>query len=100
MPEIPEAVVIVTEALEGTAVERWARLIGDAAALRPATLIVDLRSCPLVDAAAIGVLLAVHRRMVAAGGRLVLRDPVGRVRRTLRLARLDQVFEVVAGVPA
>jgi anti-anti-sigma factor len=100
MPEIPETVVIVTEALEADAVERWARLIADAVALHPGALIIDLRSCPLVDAAAIAVLLWAHRSTVADGGRLVLRAPRDRVRRSLRLARLDQVFEIDAGVPA
>lgn len=98
MPEIPETVVIVTEALEGDAVERWGRLIADAVALRPHLLVIDLRRCPLVDAAAITVLLWAHRAMVHAGGRLTLRAPDGRVRRTLRLARLEQVFEVETGV--
>jgi anti-anti-sigma factor len=100
MPEIPETVVIVTEALTGDSVERWGRLIADAVALHPRLLIIDLRACPLVDAAAIAVLLWAHRTAVADGGRLVLRTPRDRVRRTLRLARLDQVFEVDTGVPA
>jgi anti-anti-sigma factor len=100
MPEIPEAVVIVTEALEGDAVERWARLIAGAVALRPHLLVIDLRACPLLDAAAITVLLGAHRGVVHAGGRLTLRAPGGRVRRTLRLARLEQVFEIETGVPA
>jgi anti-anti-sigma factor len=101
MPEIPETVVIVTEALEGAAADRWARLIADTVAVRPATLIIDLRACPLLDAGAIATLLWAHRTMLAGNGRLVLRAPRDRVRRTLRLARLDQVFEVdAAGVPA
>jgi anti-anti-sigma factor len=100
MPEIPETVVIVSEALEGDAVERWGRLIADAVDLRPASLIVDLRACPLRDAAALAVLLGAHRATLAGGGRFTLRAPRDRVRRTLRLARLDQVFEVDAGVPA
>jgi anti-anti-sigma factor len=95
MPEISEAVVVVTEALEGAAVERYGRLIADAVALRPACLIVDLRACPVVDAAAIAVLLGAHRTTLADGGRLTLLAPRDRVRRTLRLARLDQVFELV-----
>jgi anti-anti-sigma factor len=100
IPEIPETVVIVTEALDGDAVERWGRLIADAVALRPALLIIDLRSCPTVDAAALAVLLWAHRSMVAGGGRLTLRAPRDRVRHTLRLARLSQVFDIDAGVPA
>jgi anti-anti-sigma factor len=100
MPEIPETVVVVTEALEGPAVERWGRLIADAVDLGPRLLVVDLRACPHLDAAAITVLLWAHRAMMHAGGRLTLRAPVGRVRRTLRLARLEQVFAVETGVPA
>jgi anti-anti-sigma factor len=100
MPEIPETVVVVTEALEGPAVERWGRLIADAVDLRPHLLVVDLRACPLVDAAAITLLLGAHRAMVHAGGRLTLRAPAGRVRRTLRLARLEQVFAVESGILA
>jgi anti-anti-sigma factor len=95
MPEI-----IVTEALEGAAVARWGEVIADAITRAPDVLIVDLRACPLVDAAAIALLLATHRAMVAAGGRLTLRAPNERVRRTLGLARLDQVFELDSGVPA
>jgi anti-anti-sigma factor len=100
MPEIPETVVLVTEALEGPSVERWGSLIADAVGLGPNLLVIDLRACPLLDATAITVLLWAHRAMIAEGGRLTLRGPVGRVRRTLRLARLDQVFEVETGVPA
>ncbi|HEY0531049.1 MAG TPA: STAS domain-containing protein [Actinoplanes sp.] len=100
MPEIPETVVIVTEALEGAAVQRWGRLIAGAVDLRPASLIIDLRACPLVDAAALAVLLWAHREVVADGGRLTLRSPRDKVRRILRLARLEHVFEIDAGVPA
>ncbi|MEU4242648.1 STAS domain-containing protein [Actinoplanes sp. NPDC026619] len=92
--EIPEAVVVVTEALDGTAVPRWERLISEAMALRPRRLVVDLRHSPQADAAGIGVLLRAHRAMISAGGQLVLRAPADRVRRVLRLARLDGVFEI------
>jgi anti-anti-sigma factor len=92
--EIPEAAVVVTEPFDIVNVERWAGLIGDAVALRPGRLIIDLRDCSLVDAVAIQVLLRAHRAMISNGGRLVLRAPSERVRRILRLARLDQVFEI------
>lgn len=95
MPEtIPEAVVVVTEAFEGGVVDRWGRLIADAVALRPRRLCVDLGDCPLVDAAAIAVLLQAHRTMIHMGGGLTLRGPTSRVRRILTLARFDQVFEI------
>ncbi len=101
MPEkIPEAVVVVTEAFEGVTVDRWGRLITQAVELAPSRLIVDLRASPVMDAAAIGVLLRAHRAMTHAGGRLTLRGPASRVRRILRLARLDQVFDVEDTEPA
>jgi anti-anti-sigma factor len=89
-----EAVVVVTEAFEGAATERWGRLITAAAARRPDRLVVDLGGSPRIDAAAIGVLLRTHRAMVVADRRLTLRNPGGRVRWMLSLARLDQVFDV------
>ena len=94
MADIPEAVVVVNEAFEGATVERWARLIAGALAMRPRRLVVDLRRSSRVDAAAIAVLLQVHRAMMRDGGRLVLRGPAERVMRILRLSRLDQVFAI------
>ena len=93
--QIPEAVVVVTEPFDGTAVNRWERIITEAVALRPHRLIVDLRDSPLIDAAAIAVLLGAHRQMISDGGRLLLCGPSARVRRILRLARLEQVFDIV-----
>lgn len=100
MPQIAETVVVVTEAFEYDAVDRWGDLIAEAVALEPGRLVVDLSASPLVDAAAIAVLLQAHRAMVHLGGRLVLRRPVERVLRILRLARLDQVFEIEPGEAA
>ncbi|MET8147870.1 STAS domain-containing protein [Actinoplanes sp. NPDC049668] len=96
---IPEAVVVVTEAFEGVNVDRWARLIAETAALTPRRLIVDLHASPVVDAAAIAILLHAHRALMHAGGRLTLRGPASRVQRILQLARLDQVFDVEDAEP-
>ena len=94
---VAETTVVVGEALEGPAVDRWRRLITDAAALRPHQLVIDLRNAPSIDAAAIVLLLQIHRQMVCADGRLILRAPTARVRTMLRLARVDQVLEVEDG---
>ncbi|GIF01251.1 STAS domain-containing protein [Paractinoplanes rishiriensis] len=91
------AVVVVTESFDGVAVYRWERVISDAVAQRPQRLTVDLRDSPLIDATAIGVLLCAHRQMISDGGRMELCGPSARVRRILRLARLDHVFEIVEG---
>ena len=89
-----EVVVVVTEALDGPAVGRYSALITEAVELRPDRLIVDLCRCPSMDAAAIVLLLQVHRRLVCADRQLTLRGPVPRVRRMLSLARVDHVLDV------
>jgi anti-anti-sigma factor len=75
-------------------VPRLHALLDEALALNPRELVVDLESCPLVDAAAIGLLLDVHRRARRAGGVLTLRAPSPRLRRNLELARVDAVLRV------
>ena len=86
--------MVVTEALDGVAVDRWRTRLGEAVAGRPARLIVDLRHSPRIDAAAIVLLLHLHRELIRADARLTLRAPVARVRRMLGLARVDHVLEV------
>jgi anti-anti-sigma factor len=88
-----ETTVVVTEALDGAAVDRWRPRLAEAAAEKPDRLIVDLRRSPRIDAAAIVVLLQLHRDLMRADGRLTLRAPAG-VRRMLGLARVDHVLEV------
>ena len=96
---IAETTVVVKEALEGPAVDRWRRLIADVAALRPRRLVVDLRQAAGMDPAALIFLLQVHRQMVSADGHLVLRSPVDRVRHLLRVTRADQVLDVEDSTP-
>jgi anti-anti-sigma factor len=88
--------VIITGALEGPALDGWRRLIGDAVAMRPSRLVLDLVETPSIDAAAIVLLLQVHRELVVADAQLVLRGPVPRVRRMLSLAHVDRVFDIEA----
>jgi anti-anti-sigma regulatory factor len=91
---VPETVVVVTEPFVGPAVDRWRGLIDDALALRPRRLVVDLCASTRIDAAAIVMLLQVHRQMVIADGRLVLYTAGGGVRQMLSLARVDHVLQV------
>ncbi|WP_432825054.1 STAS domain-containing protein [Dactylosporangium sp. CA-092794] len=90
----PTIEVIVTEELDAASVPRFSTLLHEAADLHPEHLVVDLAGCPFVDAAAIGMLLDVHRRVWSDGGRLTLRAPLPRVVRTLRLARVDHVLQL------
>lgn len=89
-----EVVVVVAGAFGGPAVGRYSALITEAVASRPDRLVVDLCQCPSIDAAAIVLLLQVHRRLVCADGQLTLRGPVPRVRRMLSLAQVDHVLDV------
>lgn len=88
--------VLVTDPLDTSAAPRVRALLDDAAALRPADLVIDLTACEYVDAAGIDVLLDVHRTVWTGGGRLTLRGLSPRVARTLRLARVDRVLQVTA----
>ncbi|MGC4864876.1 STAS domain-containing protein [Micromonospora sp. DT53] len=69
-------------------------------ALHPAQVVVDLSGCRHIDAAAIGLLLDVHRRLARADGVLTIRDPNPRIRRILHTARLHQVLPVVDTAPS
>ncbi|QOC91724.1 STAS domain-containing protein [Micromonospora craniellae] len=63
-------------------------------ALRPQQVVIDLAGCRHIDAAAIGLLLDVHRRMVRLDGVLAVRNPNPRITRILQTARLDQILPV------
>ncbi|MGC5028473.1 STAS domain-containing protein [Micromonospora sp. DT229] len=66
-------------------------------ALQPQQVIVDFSGCRHIDAAGIGLLLDVHRRLVRTGGVLSIRDPNPRITRILQTARLDQILSVHTG---
>jgi anti-anti-sigma factor len=90
----PLVEIVVDEDLTRQAAVRLNMLLTDALDLRPAQLVVDLAACTYADALAVDVLLTAHRRAWSMGGRLTLRSPSPRIRRLLRLARVDQVFHV------
>ncbi|MDO3702985.1 STAS domain-containing protein [Micromonospora sp. C28SCA-DRY-2] len=68
-------------------------------ALSPGHVVVNLAGCRHVDAAGIGLLLDVHRRLARRQAVLSLRDPNPRIRRILQTARLDQVLPVTGSGP-
>ena len=78
---VPVIEVIVAEELDAGAVPRLDARLAEALELRPAELVVDLRGCSRMDAAAIGLLVDVHRRARRAGGLLTLRGRRPRQRR-------------------
>ena len=63
--------------------------------LRPRHVVIDLAGCTLLDAAAIALLLDVHRELRHTEGQFDLRCPTPRVRRILELARTTHVLPVI-----
>jgi len=88
--------IVVDEDLTAEAAARLHSRLADALRMRPAQLVVDLSGCGYADALAIDVLLNAHRQAYQHGGRLTLRGLSPRVERLLHLARVHQVFHVVA----
>ncbi|GLY26150.1 STAS domain-containing protein [Micromonospora sp. NBRC 101691] len=88
--------ITVTEPLDLTGVRKLGPVVDAVVARRPTRLVIDMSACAHVDAAGIGLLLDTHRRMWRLGGALTLRSPSPRIRRLLQVARVDQVFHVVA----
>jgi anti-anti-sigma factor len=68
-------------------------------ALHPAQVVVDLSGCRHIDAAGIGLLLDVHRRLARTDGVLTVRNPNPRIQRILHTARLDQILPIVDTAP-
>ena len=98
-PPVPSAVpstvtLTVTGALDVTTLPRVRDQLEQAAAGRPAHLVVDLSACTFVDASALAVLLDVHRRLSRTGGVLTLRGSCPRVLRLLSLTGLRRVFDL------
>jgi anti-anti-sigma factor len=94
----PLVEIVVTEELDASSVPRVKALLDDALGLDPRELVLDLSGCPFLDATAVGMLLDVHRRVWTAGGRLTLRSPSPRVRRTLQIAHVNHVLRMVPEV--
>jgi anti-anti-sigma factor len=92
---VPVVEVIITEELDSRAAPRLEARLDEALDLHPERVIVDLAGCPALDAAAIGVLLEAHRKTRRFGCQLTLRGPSPRLRRNLRLARVDGVMDVI-----
>lgn len=67
--------------------------------LLPGEVVVDLSGCRHVDAAAIGLLLDVHRRLSRRQAALTLRDPNPRIRSILQTARVDTVLPITTSAP-
>ncbi|MFC8300090.1 STAS domain-containing protein [Micromonospora orduensis] len=68
-------------------------------ALRPGQVVLDLSACRHIDAAAVGLLLDLHRRLSRADAVLTLANPNPRIRRILQITHLDRVLSIVTDRP-
>jgi anti-sigma B factor antagonist len=63
----------------------------------PETLVVDLGAVAFLDSSAVHVLLAIHRRAVARGVRLVIAPAAPAVQRVFALCLVDDVLPFAGG---
>jgi len=87
-----DSLVVVTEPLAGPMLSGWLTMLGRVLDTGPARLIIDLSRTPSIDADGITALLRIHRRLVSAGGVLIVRSPNARIRRLFQLARVNGVL--------
>ncbi|MCW3818170.1 STAS domain-containing protein [Micromonospora sp. DR5-3] len=92
---VPLVEVEITEELDRARLSEVSHVLDRILSLRPGAVVIDLSGCRHVDAAGIGLLLDLHRRMTRRQGTLKLRDPNPRIRRILEMARLDQVLPIL-----
>jgi anti-anti-sigma factor len=60
-----------------------------------AEVMLDLSRVNLIDAAGLGALVDLHKRLQCASRRMELRDPTSFVYHVLRITRLDTVFHIL-----
>ncbi len=99
-PMMPLIEIVVSDPLDAVAIRRLGGLCRDVVALRPAELVVDFSACHVLNASVIDLLMSVHRRLWAVGGRLTLSGLSPRLYRNLELARVDRVLNTTTTRPA
>ncbi|KAB1903881.1 STAS domain-containing protein [Micromonospora tulbaghiae] len=97
---VPHVRVDITDELDLAGLPEVAHVLDRILALRPRELTVDLAGCRHVDAAAVALLLDVHRRLARQGGLLTLSNPHPRIRRILENSGLGAVPVVDTPRPA
>lgn len=94
VPEPGSQVVELASRVDATTVADLRRVLQSAIDLGAGDLVVDLGKVTVLDAAALGMLVAAHRRAGRAGRRLVLRSVPPSVGRVLAMTRLHRVLNV------
>jgi anti-sigma B factor antagonist len=89
------AVVRLAGELDLSQADNFSEELSRAEASDPPVLVVDLRGVSFMDSTGLRLLLAALRRAEPAGRRLVIVRGQEQVRELFRVARLDDVFELV-----
>lgn len=93
--QVPVVEVVVCGELDTSSTPLVNDLLHEAMELAPKQLIINLAQCPSIDAAGVLLLLDAHRRAMRGGGTLALCSPSVKVRRSLHLARVDRLLQIV-----
>ncbi|SBT41878.1 STAS domain-containing protein [Micromonospora auratinigra] len=96
---VPLVELEITDELDRAGLSEVAVVLDRILALGPREVTIDLAGCRSVDAAAVALLLDVHRRLLRQGAALTVRDPHPRIRRILDTARLGETVPIVPGGP-
>jgi len=92
---VPLVELEISEELDRVRLPGLSPVLDRVLSLGPGEMVIDLSGCRHIDAAGIGLLLDVHRRMTRGQGTLILRNPNPRIRRILETARLHQVLPIL-----
>jgi len=92
---VPVLEIYLTDRLDRASLAPVQAALDTAVRLRPDRLVVDMAGCVGIDAAGVALLLDVHRQLLRVGAGLTLRAPSPRLRRILRISRVEQVLHMV-----
>jgi anti-sigma B factor antagonist len=90
---VGDGVVLVKGELDIRTCDELERALGELGD-RGDRLVLDLSELTFCDSTGLAGLVRVHKRAAAAGGSLVLRSPVSRVRHLLTLTGLTRLFPI------
>ena len=96
---VPRVELDIIEELDLPHLSEVGAVLDRVLSLQPAEVVIDLSECRHIDAAAIGLLLDVRRRLSRRGGVLTVRAPHPRIRRILDTAHLDEALRIIASSP-
>jgi anti-anti-sigma factor len=92
---VPVVEIYLTDRLDLSRLAPVRSALDTAVRLHPDWLVVDMAGCTGIDAEGVALLVDVHRQLLRVGARLTLRAPSPRLRRILRIARVEHVLHVV-----